>query len=110
MYGIVCGWDDECFKELSPKFGWTPEGVARLKRLRVGFVAESDERLARLERRAKDWAKSKQATVNVLENGAYHGRSWIQCEECNRDLIQGQKHAHDCDAAIILDLKRESVR
>ena len=38
LYGIVVGWDDDgdiaAMKELAAKFGWTPETVARLRRLR----------------------------------------------------------------------------
>jgi hypothetical protein len=31
IYGIMCGWDEECFPELQEKFGWTDETIQRLK-------------------------------------------------------------------------------
>ena len=66
--------------------------------------------LARLERRAKDWAKGAQG------GDSYHGEPCTYCDSCNRS-VDGRygkcdvfrPHAHDCDAAIILDLERESA-
>lgn len=37
LYGIVHGWDDETLAEAQVKFGWTPETVARIKRLHKEF-------------------------------------------------------------------------
>lgn len=37
IYGIVCGWDDDCFEELMAIHKWTPEKVARLKNLHEIF-------------------------------------------------------------------------
>lgn len=37
VYGIVHGWD-HCLKEVAKKHGWTPEAVARLKRLRKRWL------------------------------------------------------------------------
>lgn len=37
VWGIVCGWDDDSFTELAPRFRWTAEQVERLKRLRANF-------------------------------------------------------------------------
>lgn len=68
------------------------------------------EHVDRLERRAKDWAKGAQG------GDSYHGEPCTYCDSCNRS-VDGRygkcdvfrPHAHDCDAAIILDLERESV-
>lgn len=38
VYGIVCGWDDECLAELSKKHKWSSEEVQRLKRLHANFL------------------------------------------------------------------------
>ncbi len=66
--------------------------------------------LARIERRAKDWAKGAQG------GDSYHGEPCTYCDSCNRSVDgrygkcdAARPHAHDCDAAIILDLERESV-
>lgn len=37
VWGIVCGWDDESLAELAPRFNWSDEAVARLKRLHERF-------------------------------------------------------------------------
>ena len=60
--------------------------------------------LARLERRAKDWAKGQ------IDPHPGHEDSWacFACGEISLPTCQ-IKHARDCDAAIILDLERESV-
>ena len=37
IYGIICGWDDNCFSEFEMKFGWNIETFERLKRLHEKF-------------------------------------------------------------------------
>jgi len=37
IWGIVCGWDEASLKELTQQYKWTPETVARLKRLRSEY-------------------------------------------------------------------------
>jgi hypothetical protein len=37
IYGIVCGWNDDCFEELIEIRKWTPDAVARLKNLHETF-------------------------------------------------------------------------
>lgn len=54
--------------------------------------------LARLERRAKDWAH------NAVGNWSCNS-----CKRRDKNMSGPIVHAHDCDAAIILDLERESV-
>lgn len=46
VWGIVCGWDDDCFPEFQRKFGWDKEIFERLKRLHTRFEAlqEKQER------------------------------------------------------------------
>lgn len=55
------------------------------------------EHLARLERRAKDWAH------NAVGNWSCNS-----CKRRDKNMSGPIVHAHDCDAAIILDLERES--
>lgn len=77
--------------------------------LDAGGSRDAHEEYARLERRAKDWAKGAQG------GDSYHGEPCTYCDSCNRS-VDGRygkcdvfrPHAHDCDAAIILDLERES--
>ena len=38
VYGIVLGWDDECFYEFNKKFGWDKDGFERLKNLHNKFI------------------------------------------------------------------------
>ena len=65
---------------------------------------------ARLERRAKDWANEK-----AMDPRHPHLES-PYCDECGNQIYllgTGEekrigRHAHDCDAAIILGLERES--
>ena len=33
VYGIVCGWDDDCFSEFNKRFHWDKDTWDRLKRL-----------------------------------------------------------------------------
>lgn len=37
VYGIVCGWDENCFQEFNMKFGWDKDTWNRLKRLHDSF-------------------------------------------------------------------------
>lgn len=37
IYGIAVGWDGPAMKELTAKFGWPAEKVARLRRLRRAY-------------------------------------------------------------------------
>ena len=46
IYGVVCGWDDprmdpdgEAMAELAKRHDWSPEEVARLRRLHAAFDA-----------------------------------------------------------------------
>ena len=39
IYGIVCGWDDAAYAELTPRFGWTSDMVERNRRLHRAFAA-----------------------------------------------------------------------
>lgn len=43
IWGIVCGWDDESIAELAPKFRWSDDAIARLRRLHVRFKAIDKE-------------------------------------------------------------------
>lgn len=38
IYGIVVGWDDEAFEELSIKHHWDKDTGERLKRLRQAYI------------------------------------------------------------------------
>lgn len=33
LYGVVCGWDEECLRELQEMYGWDPKAWARLNEL-----------------------------------------------------------------------------
>lgn len=37
VYGIVCGWDDDCRAEFEKKFGWDDATFSRLNRLHERF-------------------------------------------------------------------------
>ena len=37
VYGIVCGWDENCREESNRKFGWSNETFDRLQRLNARF-------------------------------------------------------------------------
>ena len=37
IWGIVCGWDEYSLRDLVKQHKWTPETVARLKRLRSEY-------------------------------------------------------------------------
>jgi len=37
LWGITCGWDDDCLRELSDRFGWSTKTVERLKELHKSF-------------------------------------------------------------------------
>lgn len=39
IYGIAVGWDGPAMAELATKFGWPPEKVALLRKLRRNFRA-----------------------------------------------------------------------
>jgi hypothetical protein len=38
LYGIVCGWNDECMAELKDKFRWSDDAVEALKFRRKQFL------------------------------------------------------------------------
>ena len=79
-----------------------------------------EEKSARLERRAKDWAKEQvgfvaHTTNEALKNNMSFGAGYTVCKCCNNSAWSdtGQVaiiHAHDCDAAHILGLERESEK
>jgi hypothetical protein len=31
IYGIICGWNDECFEEFKNEYDWDDETIERLK-------------------------------------------------------------------------------
>lgn len=37
LYGIIAGWDDELYEELSLEFKWTKEDTVRNKRLNKAY-------------------------------------------------------------------------
>ena len=37
MYSIICGWDDESYKELAEKHEWSPEVIERQKMLHKNY-------------------------------------------------------------------------
>lgn len=39
LYGIICGWDDNSIAELAPRWEWSEDDVARLKRLHARYKA-----------------------------------------------------------------------
>jgi hypothetical protein len=39
IYGIICGWDNDCFAEFNKKFGWSRETFDRLTRLHERFAS-----------------------------------------------------------------------
>ena len=51
VYGIVLGWDsdydgEDAMGELAERFGWTPDQVARLRRLHARFIELCDQEAA----------------------------------------------------------------
>ena len=81
---------------------WCGEDYNDCNRCTHRGVYVEPERLALLERCAEKWAK------NCVEDSPLSPGGWC-CWSCGVISLptSPEKHAHDCDAAIILGLERE---
>lgn len=84
VYGIICGWTDECFEEFNAKFGWDKDTWDRLKRLHNRFEeleelaqAKQDGRLVVLPCKVGDTVKVRSDTwgntwnFKTIDNGKF---------------------------------------
>lgn len=89
----------------STKCHWCGEDYNDCNRCTHRGVYVEPERLALLERCAKDWAREQIFTL-TKDVGA-EIEEVTRCACCSRSFDEFTRHARNCHAAIILDLERE---
>ncbi|MEA5041568.1 MAG: hypothetical protein VB053_03390 [Oscillibacter ruminantium] len=81
VWGIICGWSDDCQREFEQKFGWDVNTFGRLKRLHTKFEEmrrdqSADEPLTLDELRGMD---GEPQSVYLVSERYAEGNGWKIC-------------------------------
>ncbi|WP_040663666.1 hypothetical protein [Oscillibacter ruminantium] len=95
VWGIICGWGDDCQREFEQKFGWDVNTFGRLKRLHTKF--EEMRRAQSADERTGRWVP----VVNTWTQDEHvYGATWYKCDQCGRLCETKQPYCH-CGAHMI---------